>query len=126
MMLMIYVPLPETTPDRLIRAGSGIVGQVTEPGATHQLIFYEGNLYDAENLRTYAERLAAAAGRALINAETRARLIVPTAEVLAIGVYSTDRWEMAAGFDYWSEQLRAWINRHANDEPASAGQLIII
>lgn len=50
----LYVPAPESILRHTIRAGSGIVGTVQDDGRI--LIDYEGNLYGAENMKTYEER----------------------------------------------------------------------
>jgi hypothetical protein len=51
----IYVPVPSSHLRNLIARGSGIVG--TPQGNGRVLIDYEGNLYGAENLKTYEERV---------------------------------------------------------------------
>lgn len=59
--MKIVIP-KETSPYRkLIAAGSGIV-MLGKPTAC--LIYYEGNLYGARNLKSYHQRVECAAGRA--------------------------------------------------------------
>lgn len=62
-----------------IAPGSGIVAAQKE-GMFH--IHYEGNLYGAENLRTWEERLLHAAGRAYQNYPTTARMAMPESVAL--------------------------------------------
>ncbi len=69
----VYVPRREGTKFSIAK-GSGIVGRPHEiiPGTT--MLDYEGNLYGAENLRTYGERVMHAASRAVEQYPTVARM----------------------------------------------------
>lgn len=72
----VYIPHPDAaTP---IRPGSSIVGVPTENGV---VLYYEGNLYGAENLVSYTDRIRHAAGRLFARYPTVAKMFV-TAERL--------------------------------------------
>ena len=57
----IIIPKPSSPYRAMIAKGSGVVLQ---PRDTMDVIYYEGNLYGAVNLRSYEERIQCAAGRA--------------------------------------------------------------
>ena len=67
--LLILIPKSDSS-TRPIK-GSGIVGSPTRDGLIQ--VDYEGNLYHAENLRTFWERLFHAAGRHVTGYPTVAR-----------------------------------------------------
>ena len=69
-MLGIFIPRNNSLP--LIKSGSAIVGTYDEYGGL--TIDFEGNLYGAENLKTYEQRLIVAAGRHAHNYPTVARM----------------------------------------------------
>jgi len=92
--LSIYLPKPDTLIDRLLAPGSGIVGEAHSAGV---LLHYEGNIFDAVNLRRYEDRLKQAAGRLVARYPTRAMLVLPASEVaetmLVVGEYDAENWE---------------------------------
>ena len=69
----ILIPKPNNSKRKLIKAGSGIVATDLPDGSTD--IYFEGNLYGAENLRSYWGRLLCAAGRLSQKYPTVARLV---------------------------------------------------
>lgn len=86
--LAVYVPNPDAPPDAArqvesIAPGSGIVGRIVQeqdPDESPVLIYYEGNIYGAGNMVTFADRVYFAAGRMTTNAPTVAlRLVRPDA-----------------------------------------------
>lgn len=83
----IYIPNPVLgVRYRHIAPGSGIVGVATEHGGA--VLHFEGNLYGAENLMTYEERVRQAAGRLFQRYPTVARLYLAYPELgefLAVG-----------------------------------------
>lgn len=82
--LTIYVPKGESPWAMRIARGSGIVGKIDERTG-RLLIHYEGNIYGAENLRTYGDRVHQAAGRLRVNYPTVATALVDPAHFKAIG-----------------------------------------
>ena len=69
----VLIPKPNSSKRKLIKAGSGIVATNRPDGSTD--IYFEGNLYGAENLRSYWGRLLCAAGRLSQKYPTVARLV---------------------------------------------------
>jgi hypothetical protein len=69
----ILIPKPGALQREEIKAGSGIVA--VERADRSADIYYEGNLYGAENLRSYWGRLLCAAGRLAQEYPTVARLV---------------------------------------------------
>lgn len=82
MTLNVYVPNQGGAPSWIIAAGSGIVG--TDYGDTIT-IDYEGNLYGAVNMVTWADRIYHAAGRHLQRYPTVARVRLPPMELIQVG-----------------------------------------
>jgi hypothetical protein len=84
----VYVPTKAAAAKlEFIATGSGIVGK--QRGAWVDL-WYEGNLYQAENLNRWVERVACAAGRMGENYPTRARAVVPAEWVQQVGWYEAE------------------------------------
>lgn len=83
-MLTIYLPLPDSYLEDQIDRGSGIVGASNGEEAT---IFYEGNRYQAANIKNFADRVYVAADRSLHSAATIARMAVDEKELLEIGFW---------------------------------------
>lgn len=117
-MLFIYVPTLNSRWRERIRPGSAIVSDPTArrpadldnigPDRT-VLVDYEGNLYDAKNLRTFTGRVQSAAGRHMVRYPTVARALVPRSELIQIGHcwWTEDkRVERIQINDY--ETLEAW------------------
>jgi hypothetical protein len=69
----ILIPKPKNSTGKLIKPGSGIVATDRPDGYTD--IYFEGNLYGAENLGSYWGRLLCAAGRLSQKYPTVARLV---------------------------------------------------
>lgn len=82
--LTVYVPRPGTYAAQRIAKGSGIVGV---PAGDEVLIHYEGNLYGAQNIRTFEDKLLHAADRLLTNYPTSAKMQVPETDLEAVGTY---------------------------------------
>lgn len=117
--LTVYVPRAETGAHREIRTGSAIVGRPN--GSGFVLCDFEGNLYGAENLHDYTERMLHAASRQLVRYPTVARRAIPVGDLIEVGRYDyetrcftpiSDRAAQAA--------LGAWLNPpKANSRTAS-------
>lgn len=83
-MLTVYVPTPNTLPT--VAPKSGIVG-TRLPDAEHIQIDYEGAVYNQANIQTYADKLSIAAGRHTNQYSTIARMVVPSASLVGVGVW---------------------------------------
>lgn len=84
---LVLVPLPGTTAEMHIARGSGIVSLPLPPARTDLLVYFEGNLYDAVNLRTFEERVQCASGRLATNYPTVAMAGFPRSQFVVVGTY---------------------------------------
>jgi len=82
-------PKPNTTAEKLIATQAGIVG-IPEADATAPsfLVYYEGNLYNAQNLKSYEQRIKCAADRLWRNYPSIAKGLFPQEEFDVIGQVS--------------------------------------
>ena len=90
--LAVYVPAPASRLPWLVAKKSGIVGSPDAEDPSRIVIDYEGNLYHAANVRTYADRVRIAAGRHQERYPTVARRSVPAKDLVQIG------WWLSEGF----------------------------
>lgn len=79
--LKVYVPISDTLLTR-IAPGSGVVGS---PEGGRLRIDFEGNLYGAVNIKTYADRCYHAADRHRTRYPTVARMFVARSELAEVG-----------------------------------------
>jgi hypothetical protein len=122
--LIVYVPRPGTGMDR-IAPKSGIVGSPfhrtpqgrASPTQEEWLlgsegkirIHYEGNIYGAVNIRTFADRVRQAAGRHIMNYPTIAFAVVPESGLIPVGIFDGDRVMVdREGVGYAA--LAAWLH----------------
>ncbi len=86
--LTIYVPrtpIPHSLAN--IKPGSALVG---DPSAARTVVYHEGNVYGADNLRTFAQRLNCAAGRLETRYPTIARISVNNDDLVDVGTARKD------------------------------------
>ncbi len=86
--LMLYVPRPGTWLGKSVIRGSALVGiprEIDVPGRV--LVYYEGNLYGAENLKRYAERCLHAAERGVLRFPTVAFSETAVEDLIPVGKY---------------------------------------
>lgn len=102
---VIYVPRPDN--DFGIAPGSGIVGSVEQASSDRTLVYYEGNLYGAENMHRFEERVYHAAGREVARYPTIAKMALPNEGLIEVGRfdYPIRRITLITNLD----ALRAWI-----------------
>lgn len=79
--------VPRTNESTHIAPGSGIVGRSMAGGKV--LVYYEGNLYDAVNMRRYVERVLHAWGRMDENYPTIAKATLDRQDLVWIGKWSS-------------------------------------
>lgn len=88
-MLPVFVPREDASLQETIEPGSGIVGSRREDGRVR--IDYEGNLYGAANITTFADRVYHAASRHTAHEgrgyPTRARQVVERDELVQVGCF---------------------------------------
>lgn len=87
----------------VIAPSSGVV--LWQDGSTW-MIDYEGNLHGAANIRTFADRVAHAAGRAATRYPTVARCAVRLDQVESVGSFSESQGQIILGAP---EPLRRWL-----------------
>lgn len=103
MKFTLYVPATETEMLGRIKRGSAIVGQPLYPGGIKKvLVDFEGNTHDAQNLRSYADRVWMAAGRQAEGYPTIARMVVPEETLREVGT-----------FDLEGDDLEIAVREHA-------------
>lgn len=84
----VYVPAAGREDALGIAPASGIVGRVQDDGRV--LIYSEGNLHGAENIRTYADRLAHAASRMAVAYPTTSTRLVSAGDVVRVGSFDPE------------------------------------
>lgn len=95
--LTVYVPKPGSFPYVAIDRGSGIVGAPVTMEAGGVILYFEGNRYGYANVKTFADRVAVAAGRLQENYPTLARLVVNPKDVIPVATFNGQSVEIDAG-----------------------------
>lgn len=91
------VYLPADPAESIIAAGSGIVGTPAHefmpmlPEGDRLTIDYEGDLFGAANIVTYADRVLHAAGRHAAKYPTTARTTLSVEDLTAVGTFDGER-----------------------------------
>jgi hypothetical protein len=89
--LAVFVPASATVPiARTIARGSAIVGKAGSDETEQVTVDYEGNINGAVNIKTFADRVRAAAGRQSVLYPTVARSIVPRSALYQVGWYDPE------------------------------------
>lgn len=104
MQYALYVPLD---PQLGVDHASAIVGKTLDDGRIH--IYYEGNRFNASNLKLYAERARSAAGRIHARYPTIAQAIARPDQLLRVGTYDTTEWVIADLDPEHIPALQAWL-----------------
>ena len=82
--IVVFLPASDHSAIAEIAAGSAVVGR-PEPGSDDVEIYFEGNVHDAVNMTTLADRAVHASGRMLQAYPTVARKTVPRDALIAVG-----------------------------------------
>lgn len=111
-LLKVYVPAVDSRIRATIRKGSGIVGTIeAPPGEGGRLVLdFEGNLYRAENIKTYADRVLHAAGRHTQRYPTVARISARLADVVCIGYWDEGHGRVVPVLDDGWKVLEEWLD----------------
>lgn len=119
---VIYVPKEAT--DLGIVPGSGIVGNVVQQYPDRVLIYYEGNVYGAENMRRFVERVYNAADRQVARYPTSAMMAVRRDELIEVGRFDHGQMRVTAITNpaellRWVPDEVEWVTgfRPGTDEP---------
>lgn len=119
---VIYVPVPGSRYAAIIAPGSGIV---VVPGTPNPIMFYEGNLYDAVNLRDPIERVICAFGRAATQAPTVAMMAVLPCDMTGLIRVGEVHWPNRILWDSdWSERIFREYAGRAKPLPESKRQAV--
>lgn len=104
--LRVYVPTLESKIRGTIVSGSGIVGTIeAPPGEGGRVVLdFEGNLYRASNIKTFADRVMIAAGRHVTRYPTVARIYARLSDVVCVGY-----WEEISGRVLPNENCEAYL-----------------
>jgi hypothetical protein len=87
--LVILVPKPDTMAARRIDRGSGVVAEL-RTDAPQLVVHFEGNRHDAENLRSYDDRVIHAAGRLVTSYPTIACGVFHRNDFLVVGTFDVE------------------------------------
>lgn len=81
----IFVPRPGTIMATHLKPGSAVVGVDIGPIPDSTIVYYEGNLYGAANLHSYAAKLKHALGRMRAGYPTTAKALVGREDLVRVG-----------------------------------------
>jgi hypothetical protein len=101
----VYVPVPGSALATVVAPRSGMVGEPHSRGEK-VLVYYEGNLYGAYNVVTFADRVMIAAGRASQRYPTQAFAAAEPEELCMVGAYDPLRGEVRLSDP---EALAQWL-----------------
>lgn len=102
----VFIPAPSDPLRAVIKPGSGIVG-TTEGERT--IIDYEGNLYGAQNIVTWADRVMIAAGRHSVRYPTVARSWVKPEALIRVASYEYRKWAPAIELEADVALVCGWL-----------------
>lgn len=89
MKFSVFVPLKGTYLSDLVAAGSAII-KARSIGDNRVLVYYEGNVYGAENINRFEDKCMVAAGRAKDRYPTTAMTATALSELIDIGIYDLE------------------------------------
>lgn len=104
--MKVYIPKADAELPVRIARGSGIVGTPVANNPAMLCIDYEGDLYDASNIQTYADRVFHAAGRHAAQYPTGSRAWVPAHTLTEVGDWNGQT--IVVNFDT-TPALAAWL-----------------
>lgn len=85
MKVPVFVPQQGSYAESAIAKGSAIVG--TQKGDSGWICYYEGNLYNAENITSFEDKAMIAAGRMRDNYPTFARMFCTDESLIHVGEF---------------------------------------
>lgn len=107
MHMNLWIPTPSVPVDLV--PGSAIVSSPDAPSAESGLLcYFEGNLYGASNIVTYADRAMVASDRLLANYPTSATAVFNQTHLTLVGSYDTESGDVSLDPDR-SAELAAWL-----------------
>jgi hypothetical protein len=102
-----YVVIPTGTLARTIAPGSGVVARKTSDDKWQ--LHYEGNLYDAINLKRFADRVWCAYSRQITKYPTIATLHWPDEDFVIVGTFDPDLGTVTVLSPDADRQINEWI-----------------
>ena len=106
--IIVYIPREGELATPRIAQGSGIVGAPT-PSSDSVLIYYEGAIYRQANMVTFADRVRHAYYRMTERAPTRAKAVIPTALLVAVGTFDAQRGIVELTGSESERDLAVWL-----------------
>ena len=86
--LPIYIPSEDSMESSPLAPGTAIVGiKFVDESKTFVLGYYEGNIYNADNIKTFEDKCMFAAGRGVQKAPTTAFQLFNVNEIKQVGEY---------------------------------------
>lgn len=83
----VFVPKPNSHAFSSIAKGSAIVGKEYE--SLGYMVYYEGNLNGAENIKTFEDKAMIAAGRLEENYPTTAKMLCRKGDLIIVGYFDS-------------------------------------
>lgn len=90
--------------------GSAIIGKADSGESTQITVDFEGNLYEAANIHTFADRARHAAGRQSVLYPTRARRTVPRIELRQVGWFDSQTGITLLENEQARDALASWLD----------------
>ena len=106
--IVVYLPNGGGRATADIARGSAIVGQ-PEFGSKEVTIYFEGSIYDQENVRTLADRANHAAGRMIQRYPTTAMRAVPREVLMAVGTFDIRRRQIILTGPHSEGAVAEWL-----------------
>lgn len=116
--MLLDVLVPRTGYEKFfagLHPGSAMVSRPADDQQGTREVFYEGNVYNAPELRRFQDKLLHAAGRLANRYPTIARMTVPAEAVIVVATYDTVRWDYAEVVD--AKRLLAYSGEAIESPP---------
>lgn len=124
MIIPVYVPVDTHPQSGGIAPASGIVGKPIKDTDLIK-VYFEGNLFGAENLNTYLDRLTLAAGRCAQKAPTTAFAVIEKSKLSIVGAMDTEDYSLTL-FRRKLEKVRQYIGSMPLSEDRKVDKISIL
>jgi hypothetical protein len=115
--LAVFVPASAAVPiARIVAGGSAIVGKADSDEAEQVTVDFEGNLYEAANIKTFADRARHAAGRKTALYPTVARQVVSRSHLRQVGWFDERAGITLLDGAEAQEALASWLGMEMIEE----------
>jgi hypothetical protein len=106
--IVVYLPNGGGRATTNIARGSAMVGQPTL-GSERVTIYFEGAIYEQENVRTFADRANQAAGRMIQSYPTTAMRVLPRDVLMAVGIFDSMRGQIILTGPHSEGAVAEWL-----------------